>query len=204
MRETSGCYGTSFIAFVQDAHGNIKPVRISLHEFDTKFQKEINEIVDLKTKDEIINGLKTPRTIILNEDYYGYNPEQMHYLNLTNEKKIDRLNLKTEFEYIDDQEEEITRMREIWNTIDSFAGGQTPCGEREPLKYQDLNIDLFKGGMFRNHNRAIQFIGDTQVKLSMFEATMLGLNKYKVQVESANYNIGKVLPNPPTRGMIQS
>ena len=173
-------YMSSFVAYTK-VKDDIFMVTMSKDDFETK-KSEIN--CNLAEKDRILNGLKQPNTVIVNEDHH-----HIHYANFPGMKQVkDRFNLVTEDKILQTRSNTAAYMRNLFNTFD----GKQPVEEK--VNAEDLGHVKLYGTMFSSEieDYAIRFLSDSKVLCTGFNVTMESKDNYKIALEETAIDLEKV------------
>jgi len=140
---THGIYGYQrrFHTYTKTEDGNVYMVDFA----PNTLKEEFDGIVDLRTKDELINGLKTPSTIILEED-----PRIIYYLHMHGSaRNVDKLNKLSEAETATES------LKDKEYDIDLFGGvlpGYEPRAIRfignEHVKVSEFSVKMLKPNQY--------------------------------------------------------
>ena len=184
-------YMSNFVAFTK-VKDDIFMVTMSKDDFETK-KSEIN--CNSAEKDRILNGLKQPNTVIVNEDR-----PHIYYANFPGMKQVkDNFNLATEDEILQAEANTATYMKNLFNTFD----GKQPVTEKVNAK--DLGHIKLYGTIFSSEieDYAIRFLSDSQVLCTGFNVTMESKDNYKIALEETAIDLEKVYGQLHTRNVFQ-
>lgn len=179
---------SNFVAFTK-VKDDIFMVTMSKDDFATK-KSEIN--CNLAEKDRILNGLKQPNTIIVNEDRH-----HIYYANFPGMKQVkDNFNLATEDEIL---QKEIDTATYIRNLLFSSLDGKQPVAKK--FKSKDLGHIKLYGRIFSSEidDYAIRFLSDSQVLCTGFNVIMESRDNYKIALEETVIDLEKVYGQLHTR-----
>lgn len=186
---TRAGYMSDFVAFTK-VNDEIFMVTMPKADFETK-KSEIN--CNLAEKDRILNGLKQPNTVIVNEDH-----SHLYYANFPGMKQVkDNFNLATEDEILRRETNKLTTLRNILDrsTILDFnrSDPKWPVNEIKAEDLKDVNVRLY-GRMFSSiiDDYAISFLSDTKVLCTGFNVTMKGKDNYRILLEETAIDLEKV------------
>ena len=174
-------YMSNFVAFTK-VKDDIFMVTMSKDDFETK-KSEIN--CNSAEKDRILNGLKQPNTVIVNEDR-----PHIYYANFPGMKQVkDNFNLATEDEILQKEVNTATYIRDLF-----FRGldGKPPVAKKFNAK--DLGHIRLYGRMFSSDidDYAIRFLSDSQVLCTGFNVIMESKGNYKIALEETAIDLEKV------------
>lgn len=180
-------YMSNFVAFTK-VKDDIFMVTMSKDDFETK-KSQIN--CNLAEKDRILNGLKQPNTVIVNED-----SSHIYYANFPGMKQVkDNFNLATEDEILQAEANTANYMRNLFNTFD----GKQPVAEK--VNAEDLGHIKLYGTIFSSEieDYAIRFLSDSKVLCTGFNVIMESKDNYKIALEETAIDLEKVYGQLHTR-----
>lgn len=181
---------SDFVAFTK-VKDEIFMVTMSKSDFETK-KSEIN--CNLAEKDRILNGLKQPNTIIVDEDR-----NRINYANFPGKQVEDHFNLATEDEVLKRETKKLTMLKNILNSSIMLdfdrSDDKWPVNVIKAEDLKDANIRLY-GRMLGISsiidNWAIRFLSDTKVLCTGFDVTMKSKDNYRILLEETTIDLEKV------------